>query len=325
MVRNPITHKNIKFFYYLKGGLLEGLRRLGNKNSREKWARIIDALDQDVLEKRLSYYNKGTVTFEPTSEGKRIGDLELPRKNKAYYFDLIEFTQYFDDDLKLEYQFGDVTAIPKIPKLVKSRPIIEGNENSVLFKFNRIRHYTFTNDRIAYERKKNKLIGRASVKQEHRREFLRKYFEHPMCDLGQINSGTPHDQWLKKKISLNHHLKHKFIWCQEGNDVASNLKWVMSSNSIAVMPQPRYETWFMEGTLKPNEHYISLKGDFSDLEAQLYYYLEHEKEALEIVKNANAYVQKFRNPKVEKAICLLVLDKYFAQSGQIKSLFPKWY
>ena len=41
-----------------------------------------------------------------------------------------------------------------------------------------------------------------------------------------------------KKVSIDYHLKHKFILCIEGNDVASNLKWVMSSNSVAVMPKP---------------------------------------------------------------------------------------
>ena len=107
--------------------------------------------------------------------------------------------------------------------------------------------------------------------------------------------------------------------------MASNLKWVMSSNSIAVMPKSKYETWFMEGTLLPNVHYIALKDDLSDLEEQLNFYLEHEAKALEIIKNANAFVQGFRNQKLENALCLMVMDKFFAQSGQLKSLFPKWY
>ncbi|MEO0572415.1 MAG: glycosyl transferase family 90 [Bacteroidota bacterium] len=325
MIRNPITHKNIKFFYYAHGTFLEILRRLGNKGSREKWVRTIDSLDRDVLEKRLYYYNKLKTPFEVPQENHWIKDLELPKKNKTYYFDLIAFARYFDDNLKLAYKFGDITKIPPVPALVKSRPIFGANENAILFKFNKIRHFTFVTDRTVPKKKKDLLIGRASVKQEHRREFFRKYFDHPMCDLGQINSGTAHDEWLRDKISINDHLKYKFVWCQEGNDVASNLKWVMSSNSIAVMPKPKYETWFMEGTLLPNVHYIALKDDFSDLEAQLSHYLEHEKEASEIIKNANAHVQGFKNPKLENALCLLVMDKYFTQSGQLKPLFPKWY
>lgn len=74
-------------------------------------------------------------------------------------------------------------------------------------------------------------------------------------------------------------MDYKFIMALEGNDVASNLKWVMSSNSIAVMPRPTCETWFMEGKLIPNYHYIEIKPDFTDLEERLKYYIEHPEEA----------------------------------------------
>ena len=39
-------------------------------------------------------------------------------------------------------------------------------------------------------------------------------------------------------LTIREHLDYKFIMALEGNDVASNLKWVMSSNSIAVMTRP---------------------------------------------------------------------------------------
>lgn len=97
----------------------------------------------------------------------------------------------------------------------------------------------------------------------------------------------------------------------EGNDVASNLKWVMSSNSIAVMPKPTCETWFMEGTLIPNYHYIEVKDDLSDLEERINYYIEHTDKAEAIVKHAHEYVEVFKNKEREDAIALLTLDKYF--------------
>ena len=50
---------------------------------------------------------------------------------------------------------------------------------------------------------------------------------------------------------------------KEGVDVATNLKWVMSSNSIAVMPRPKIESWFMENKLIPEKHYIEIKEDLS--------------------------------------------------------------
>ena len=101
----------------------------------------------------------------------------------------------------------------------------------------------------------------------------------------------------------------------EGMDVASNLKWVMSSNSIAVMPRPRFETWFMEGTLLPNYHYIEVKPDYSDLEERINYYIEHEDEALEIIRHAHEYVDQFRDRRREKLIEIMVLEKYFQTAG----------
>jgi hypothetical protein len=97
----------------------------------------------------------------------------------------------------------------------------------------------------------------------------------------------------------------------EGNDVASNLKWVMSSNSIAVMPKPTCETWFMEGTLIPNYHYIEIKPDFSDLIEKLEYYIAHPDEAEEIIRHAHEYVDRFLNRRRERIISWLVMDRYF--------------
>lgn len=119
-------------------------------------------------------------------------------------------------------------------------------------------------------------------------------------------------------IAYKSTLKYKFILCLEGNDVASNLKWVMSSNSIAVMPKPKYETWFMEGKLKGNVHYIEIKDDYSDLEEKLNYYSEHTKEALDIINNAHKFIAELKDPNKEDLIALLVLQKYFDLQKECK-------
>jgi hypothetical protein len=90
----------------------------------------------------------------------------------------------------------------------------------------------------------------------------------------------------------------------------------MSSGSVAVMPQPKYETWFMEGSLIPDHHYIRIKDDYSDLDERLKYYIAHPEAVQAIVKNANAYVMQFQNKRQEDLISLLVLDKYFYCTGQ---------
>lgn len=129
-------------------------------------------------------------------------------------------------------------------------------------------------------------------------------------DVGHVND---YGDNLSKvaKLTINQQLKYKYILSIEGNDVASNLKWIMSSNSLCFMAKPKYETWFMEGRLDADVHYVQVKDDYSDLEDKVAYYSENEDEALRIIANANAYVDQFKNKSRERLISLLVLEKYF--------------
>ena len=140
---------------------------------------------------------------------------------------------------------------------------------------------------------------------------MNRWMGHPMVDAASTNRSETHPEWQKPKLTIGEHLDYKFIMSLEGNDVASNLKWVMSSNSIAVSPRLTQETWFMEGTLVPNYHYIEVRDDFSDLEERMQYYIGHPDEAEAIIRHAHDYVRQFQDKQQEKLISLLVLKKYF--------------
>ena len=112
-------------------------------------------------------------------------------------------------------------------------------------------------------------------------------------------------------ISIKKQMKYKFILSLEGYDVATNLKWIMNSKSLCFMPKPTCESWFMEGTLIPNFHYVEIKNDFSDLEEKIKYYITNVKECKKIIRNANEYVNQFKDKDREHIIEILVLDKYF--------------
>ena len=146
---------------------------------------------------------------------------------------------------------------------------------------------------------------------------MRMYFGSECCDAG-ISTPRPEypPEWTKPHISMYDHLNYKFILAIEGYDVATNLKWIMSSNSLAVMPRPTYETWFMEGTLIPGYHYVEVRPDYSDLEERMRYYIEHPDEAEAIIAHAHEYVAQFRDRRREKIISLLVLQNYFRRTGQ---------
>ncbi len=321
IIRNFYSHKNIKLFYYLGGYLRLIFPLLKNRNNYIN--RLLKKFnnEKDYIKMRVNYYNKINYKNSPDLDWIPTSSMKIPNQGTVYFFDLKEYVRFYPSKFLVRFLFGDITKIPKSPSFVKTRPIKGDNENSVLFKLNKVRHFTFTNDRVKFSDKLNILIGRNAVQQKQRIDFFKKYFDHPLCNLGQINSGTTHDIWLKNKISINEQLKYKFILCIEGYDVATNLKWVMSSNSIAVMPIPKFESWLMEGKLIPNFHYILIKDDFSDLEERLKYYIKNDSKAYEIIKNANKYIMQFQNKKREDLISLLILEKYFHYSGQINSNF----
>ena len=271
--------------------------------------------DSYYIIKRVNYYNRLNELHSLSSKTKTLSEFKLGKKN-TYYFDIFEFTRYFNKNLKAHFLLGDINYIPIQPSIVKSRPINGNIINSVLLNLDKIRHFLFLNDQKTFTTKINMLVGRSKANQPHRIRFLEKYMHHPLCNIGQINRNA-NLQFLANRMTISEHLNYKFILCLEGNDVASNLKWVMSSNSLAVMTNPIYETWFMEGTLIPNYHYVLIEDDYSDLEERLSYYINNTDEALNIIENAHRYVNQFKNKKQEDIISLLVLQKYFEKTGQV--------
>ena len=272
------------------------------------------------LQSRLDYYNKLKEKKQIPQSSPTLANHKLKNVNysKVYFFDSYEFTRYFSKTLPWLFRPGDITDLQPYPTIVKSRPITENNENSVLLKLNKIRHFIFVKDKTKFEDKIPKILFRGAAHgKPNRQMFIEKWIDNPMCDIKDTAKDSINPpQWQSKPISIKQQLKYKYIMAIEGNDVASNLKWIMSSQSIAVMPRPKYETWFMEGCLIPNYHYIEIKEDFSDLIEKVNYYEQHPEQAKAIIKNANEYVKPFKDKKREKLLSILVLKRYFEKTGQ---------
>ncbi|MBD1430964.1 glycosyl transferase family 90 [Sphingobacterium litopenaei] len=299
-----LGNKNNKLCYYIKA-LVRGLIPASVYRSyRNRF--LNDSPNDSYIHSRVNYYNKLGSERSLSSSAIQIKNYQIPKKIRVYYFDSIEYLRYFNGNNRFEIIPGDVTHVPSFPALVKSRPIDGENANSVLLNLDKARHFNFIKDDFSFLQKKNMLVGRSGFGQAHRARFYDLYKDHALCNLKKAARKSDKDF-----LSIAGHLGYKFILALEGNDVATNLKWIMSSNSIAVMPKPKFETWFMEGTLIPNVHYICIKDDYLDLEEKLKYYITHTDKALEIIKNANKYVEQFKDNKREKLISLMVLDKYF--------------
>ena len=202
----------------------------------------------DLFE-RVRYYND-------MAPGEMPGDSHairsMPRKKSYYYFDLKIDAKHFGPDLRLRHRFGDVTSIPPRPTIVKSRPIGTGNANSVLMKLDRLRHFNLPADARRFEDTRPVAVWRGSDNNPARKRLVERLAPDPVHDIGF--SGSQYVQWNKPFVSVRDQLACRYIISIEGNDVATNLKWIMASRSLCMMPKPRFETWFMEGRLNPGRH-----------------------------------------------------------------------
>ncbi len=312
------SQKNSKLAFYLRG-LLAGV--LPNQWYRQQLPRLLACVDESeraYIESRVAYYNKRQAGFEIDGQAATMSQLS-PKKQSAYYYDLREVLRYFPANTLFHHEFGDVTRVPTVPCLVKSRPICGDNRNSVLLKLNSVRHYVFVNDETAFCDKKAMAVWRGKAKLNHpRSRLVQDWFRHPRCDVGQSNKvpigDNPHKR--KETLTIEEQLQFKYIISVEGNDVATNLKWILSSNSLCLMRKPRYETWFMEGLLRAGVHYVQLNEDFSDLDEKMRYFDAHPEQALAIIANANRWALQFKDARRERLISLLVMQKYRDLTGQ---------
>ncbi|MCI0920710.1 glycosyltransferase family 90 protein [Sphingobacterium rhinopitheci] len=306
-----LKNKNNKFFYYLQS-FWNDLKPSAFLRSKLKSAAIDYFYNQDAaIRNRVDYYNKLVGVKDSLTSAIAIEDYKIPERIRVYYFDSKYYLKHFNPKFRFHLLPGDITQVPDEPSIVKSRPVQGDNANSVLLNLDKCRHFNFLIDDIKFEDKKNLLIGRSGFSQPHRARFYELFANHEMCDLKKATHKSDTGY-----LDIEGHLQYKYILALEGNDVATNLKWIMSSNSIAVMPKPRFETWFMEGTLIADQHYICIKDDYSDLEEKLNYYNNNPNQAEQIIANAHQYIDQFRDQKKEDIIALLVLKKYFECTNQ---------
>lgn len=311
-----------KLLYYISSYLRVIVPRMITQrmlSRRLKEYSKMDEAEKKAIKERVDYYMKRNEPFPIPHINIKLEDFTLKNcKSKercadeacgyihsTHFYDIYEYSRYFPDNMRFSYTSGDVWYNLLEPGICKSRPLKEGNENNVLLKLNKLRHFRWVNDPYAWKDKECRILFRGAIDKKPRRQaFVDMWKDHEWVDA------------IGKPLTLKEHLTARYIMALEGNDVATNLKWVMSSNSVAVMPKPTCETWFMEGKLIPNYHYILIKDDYSDLVERITYYENHPDEAIAISQHAHEWVEQFRNKKREDLISLMVLEKYFRLSGQ---------
>ena len=325
---NSSNAKSRKLFYYLQYipqvlflpriiSRLSLKKILKNNNSKHKH-----------IESRVKYYLKTTGNFEVSKKSKNSSELLCNQisKNKqnSHFIDFYLLLKFFNRKNKVDFVYSTKDYIdsavakqhPSYPTFVKSRPIYSDNQNSILLKLNQIKLFHFIYDTKKFENKKNQAVWRGDIRNNSQRKyFVKNFYKIPLFDIGQT-SPKENVPWMKSFMTIKDQLDYKFIFCLEGKCISTNLYWAMSSNSVCVMPKPKYESWFMEGKLEDEVHYIEVKDDFSDAREKIEFYINNNDKCLEIIDNAQKFVKQFKNAKQERLIQLLILKQYFKSTGQ---------
>ena len=322
------VHKNSHLLFFLKSMVRYYTPRWLTRWLRNRKLNCFHRLtadEQAYVRQRVDYYCKFADAITLPDDAPPLSLFTYRKKesyvhdyvNSTYFFDAYQYTRFFPDTMRWAYNPGDVNYLFPLPEITKSRPITadDANRNNILLNLDKVRHFTWIDDPFSWEEKACRILFRGDIKGKPRRQlFIDRWQSHPLCDISDAIDMTLYD-----------HLKVRYIMSLEGNDVASNLKWVMSSNSIAVMPRPTCETWYMEAQLVPDYHYIEIAPDYHDLIDKVSYYEAHPDEAKAILRHAHQWVAQFRNRRREDLIALMVLDKYFRLTGQYTSEQPKKY
>ncbi|YCM46052.1 glycosyl transferase family 90 [Verrucomicrobiaceae bacterium 227] len=310
-----------KWLFYSRGFLEHTLAP--DSFFRQQLSRKLEALspeNQARILDRVHYYNKFDSKVPIPESAVRLGQLKSTNKT-AYFYDFRRVMRYFPKELRTALRFGDVRDVSDFPRIVKTRPIGKPHDNSILLKLNSIRHFRPISDPTPYAEKIDGLVWRGKVKKDHRQVIFKEHFSNPLCHLGKTNDLNEGEDpaWKQPWMGIEEQLRYKFVLSIEGNEVATNLKWIAQSNSLCFMTKPKFESWFMEGRLEASRHYVELRDDYSDLPEKMAYYLANPDQARAIIDNLNRYYDQFRNEDEELLISLLVVEKYLTSTGQLKS------
>lgn len=81
---------------------------------------------------------------------------------------------------------------------------------------------------------------------------------------------------------------------KKNSDHHRDLKWMLLSNSVVFMPQPKYVSWFMEDFgLQPFVHYVPIKSDLLDVDAKILWCEKNLKICERISQRATLYIYDF--------------------------------
>lgn len=160
--------------------------------------------------------------------------------------------------------------------------------------------------------------GMENINDNLRYKFVSELFNVPNIDIGFSGFGqdvfnkwsNEYLKYSKPVVSIADQMANKFILCLEGNDVASNMGWVLSSNSCPIIAYPfEFECYIHGQGLIPWEHFIPVKRDFTDFFEIMEWCINSENHAKceEIAKAGKLYMEPYNDKELYRKI----VDTFF--------------
>jgi len=98
-------------------------------------------------------------------------------------------------------------------------------------------------------------------------------------------------------VSIPEMCRYKFILDVDGwTNAWSSLVWKLYSNSVVLKHESIWQQWYYQD-LKPFEHYVPIRNDFSDLHEKFQWCINHPLECELIASNAKRFVVERLNMK----------------------------
>lgn len=98
---------------------------------------------------------------------------------------------------------------------------------------------------------------------------------------------------LTSFTSIDEHLKYRYLIDIDGNSCSySRPYWILLSNSLLLKHESDEMQWYYKG-LKPYQHYVPFKSDFSDIFEKIEWAKNHDLEAIKITKQATEFAKDF--------------------------------
>ena len=235
---------------------------------------------------------------------------------------------HIDDSLGFNMKYLDYDYGLSKPTFVKCRPI-DTPKKSIIFALENVYlgHHMLhlIKDDIQFEKKDSSKViwrgvnsGYERGTRARRTTLVKNFIDSKSIDVGFTSFIYRHKnilpdehKYLKPKISISEQLKYKFILSIEGNDFATNLLWIMLSNSVPICPKHFIETWVMESKLVPWVHYVPVKNDFSDLKEVYTICLRNDDLVKEIMYNSKLFGYQFLDIQRENSIKIKVINHFF--------------